>query len=90
MLNMSTADSLLEAQQIMPALTVDDILDFEDEWALGAFIDIRAEMWFESLAVQDKFKLFNGGHTQPEAAKNVRIAAASENILQFMAVEART
>tara|TARA_E500000318_G_scaffold5697_1_gene5894 strand:+ start:174 stop:458 length:285 start_codon:yes stop_codon:yes gene_type:complete len=93
MLNMSTADNLREAKENMPTLSEDFILDFEDEWALTDFIDIRKEMWFESLAVQDQPKLEIAGVPvvawDTRAAREIRIDKSSEAILHFWAVEAR-
>tara|TARA_B100000513_G_C11752570_1_gene134546 strand:+ start:42 stop:332 length:291 start_codon:yes stop_codon:yes gene_type:complete len=96
MLNMSTADNLKEAQEKMPALTVEQILDFEDQWALGHFIDIRQEMWFESLATEDRDEsplISAFGErliTTSEAAREVRINHSTDAIFGFLAAEART
>ena len=97
MLNMSTADNLKEAKENLPTLSEDFILDFEDEWALTDFIDIRKEMWFESLAVKDQSKFEIAGTPYPtrsrwdlKAARKVRINKSSEDIMGFWAVEART
>ena len=97
MLNMSTADTLKEAKENLPSLSEDFILDFEDEWALTDFIDIRKEMWFESLAVQDQSKFEIAGSPFPtrsnwdrQIARKVRINKSSEDIMGFWAVEART
>ena len=96
MLNMSTADNLKEAQEKMPALTGEELLNFEDQWALGHFIDIRQEMWFESLATEDRdeapvISAFGKRIiTASEAAREVRINHATDAIFGFLAVEART
>ena len=96
MLHMSTADNLKEAKENMPSLSEDFILDFEDEWALTDFIDIRKEMWFESLAIQDESKFEIAGEPivkrsrwDREIARKVRINKSSEDIMGFWAVEAR-
>ena len=93
MLHMSTADNLKEAKETLPSLDEDFILDFEDEWALTDFIDIRKEMWFESLAIQDESKFEIAGFPRHrfdrEIARKVRINKSSEDIMGFWAVEAR-
>ena len=93
MLHMSTADNLKEAKENMPTLSEDFILDFEDNWALTDFIDIRQQMWFESLAVQDQSQFEIAGAPvvswSTRAARKVRIDQSSNDIMHFWAVEAR-